>query len=99
MHSVYVVYEVVNIPTYPQIFPPPQFPHPDFQPPFPPMMQPFPTSPTFPSNPLQPIPYIPKQYSTQSIKIVCVCKSVTTASYYCSQAPNRYTVGPIQIVE
>jgi hypothetical protein len=94
MHSVYVVYEVVNIPTYPQVFP-----QPHFTPQFPPVMQPYPTSPTFPSSPLQPIPYMPKQYVPQSVRIVCVCKSVTTASYYCSQAPGRYTFGPVQIIE
>jgi hypothetical protein len=90
MNSVYVVYEVVNIPTYPQMFPPPQFP---------PVMEPFPISPTFPSNPLQPMPYLPKQYLSPSIRIICVCKSVTTAGYYCNQAPSRFVAGPIQIIE
>ena len=96
MNSVYVVYEIINTPSYHQQ---PSYPQPPlYTPQFPPLIQPFPSSPNIPYNPMN---FVPKPYFNNNIRIVCVCKSLSTASYYCTQTPfpGRFMVGPLSIID
>jgi len=100
MNSVYVVYEIVNQPFIPS---PPFHPLPSYPQPFPfgsngPQFSNPLQSIDFPSNPPSPPSHIPKPYTGPIIKIICVCKTSDTATYYCSQAPYRQVAGPINII-
>jgi hypothetical protein len=93
MNSVYVVYEIINQPYFP-LQPLPTYPLGSLGPQVPNPLH----SIDLPSNSLTPLPYIQKPYTGPSIKIICICKNIDTASYYCSQSPYRQLVGPIGII-